>query len=242
MSPTSTGRLDFQGYAPGTIGRIVEAHAVYYHEHWGFDASFETQVARELSEFVSEFQVDRDGLWVTLFDGRFAGSIAIDGKRADTEGARLRWFIVVPTHQGCGIGRALIQEAVAFLPAQGISFYFPVDLRGADPCPRAVRRDRICASSRSMRCDNGGSRSPDGNSVLNPGRCYGIQGPKKKRLCSTPKRWSADRFRANAARPPDRKNRAVCAWHEVAVGKARLRAKIVAGTEKTCFSPRRACR
>ena len=124
MSPTSTGRLDFQGYTPGTIGRITEAHAVYYHEHWGFDASFESQVARELSEFVSEFQLDRDGLWVADSGGRFAGSIAIDGKLADTEGARLRWFIVVPARQGSGIGRALIQEAVAFCRRKGYRSLF----------------------------------------------------------------------------------------------------------------------
>ncbi|MGW8186521.1 MAG: GNAT family N-acetyltransferase [Desulfobacterales bacterium] len=124
MSPTSTDRLEFQGYAPGTIGRITEAHAVYYYEYWGFDVSFETQVAREFSEFVSNFQVDRDGLWVVVRDGRYAGSIAIDGKRADIEGARLRWFIVVPNHQGSGIGRALIQEAVAFCRARRYPLIF----------------------------------------------------------------------------------------------------------------------
>jgi GNAT superfamily N-acetyltransferase len=124
MSATPIDRRDFQGYAPGAIGRITEAHAVYYHEHWGFDASFETQVARELSEFVSEFQVDRDGLWLADSDGRFAGSIAIDGKPAATEGARLRWFIVVPARQGSGIGRALLQEAVAFSRRQGYRSIF----------------------------------------------------------------------------------------------------------------------
>ena len=124
MSPTSTGRFEFQGYVPGTIGRITEAHAVYYHQHWGFDASFETQVARELSEFVSEFQIDRDGLWLADLDGRFTGSIAIDGKRADSEGARLRWFIVVPADQGSGIGRALLQEAVAFSRRKGYRSIF----------------------------------------------------------------------------------------------------------------------
>ena len=124
MSPTSTARFVFQGYVPGTIGRITEAHAVYYHQHWGFDASFETQVARELSEFVSEFKVDRDGLWVADTHGRFSGSIAIDGKRADSEGARLRWFIVVPANQGSGIGRALLQEAVAFCRRKGYRSIF----------------------------------------------------------------------------------------------------------------------
>jgi GNAT superfamily N-acetyltransferase len=124
MSATPIDRLDFQGYTPGAIGRITQAHAVYYNAHWGFDASFETQVARELSEFVSEFQVDRDGLWVAFSDGRFAGSIAIDGKRADVDGARLRWFIVVPARQGRGIGRALMQEAVAFCRRRGYSSIF----------------------------------------------------------------------------------------------------------------------
>ncbi len=124
MSATSSGRLGFRGYTPGTIGRITEAHAVYYHDYWGFDASFETQVARELAEFVTAFQVDRDGLWEVLADGRFAGSIAIDGKRAGAEGARLRWFIVVAAHQGGGIGRALIKEAIAFCRSKGYRSVF----------------------------------------------------------------------------------------------------------------------
>ena len=45
--------IKFHGYYPGVVGKITEIHAVYYNEHWGFDVSFETQVARELSEFIS---------------------------------------------------------------------------------------------------------------------------------------------------------------------------------------------
>jgi hypothetical protein len=47
--------IKIHGYYPGVVGKITEIHAVYYHEHWGFDVSFETQVGRELSIFVSEF-------------------------------------------------------------------------------------------------------------------------------------------------------------------------------------------
>jgi hypothetical protein len=43
------------GYFPGAVGKITELHAVYYHENWGFDISFETQVGRELSEFLRDF-------------------------------------------------------------------------------------------------------------------------------------------------------------------------------------------
>jgi GNAT superfamily N-acetyltransferase len=106
--------IEIRGYYPGVVGKITEIHAVYYHEYWGFDVSFETQVGRELAEFVSRFEEERDGLWVAAKQGDFAGAIAIDGQDAFTEGARLRWFIVVPECHKCGIGKALILKAVEF--------------------------------------------------------------------------------------------------------------------------------
>jgi GNAT superfamily N-acetyltransferase len=114
LSPASKSEIEFHGYVPGVVERITEAHAVYYHENWGFDVSFETQVGRELSEFVDAFQEGRDGLWVATVGGEFAGSVVIDGREATTEGARLRWFIVVPSFQGTGLGKTLLARAVDF--------------------------------------------------------------------------------------------------------------------------------
>lgn len=108
-----------QGYFPGAIGRITEAHAVYYHRHWGFDASFETQVASELSAFVASYDPHRDGLWAALHEDRMVGSIAIDGREAFTAGARLRWFLVHPEAQGAGIGIRLARAAVDFCRQRG---------------------------------------------------------------------------------------------------------------------------
>jgi GNAT superfamily N-acetyltransferase len=107
-------KIQIGGYYPGVIGKITEIHAVYYHEHWGFDVSFETQVGRELALFVSEFDNDRDGLWVATRNGKFVGSIAIDGHNTPAEGARLRWFIVAPEFQNAGLGNELISRAVEF--------------------------------------------------------------------------------------------------------------------------------
>ena len=111
--------IEIRGYYPGVVGKITEIHAVYYHENWGFDASFETQVGQELSEFVSRFDGDRDGLWVATQKGAFAGAIVIDGEQAFADGARLRWFIVVPEFQKCGVGKALISHAVEFCKRKG---------------------------------------------------------------------------------------------------------------------------
>ena len=105
---------EYSGYYPGVIGKITEVHAVYYNEHWGFDVSFETQVGSELSDFIIEFDENRDGLWVARRNHMFAGSVVIDGRNTKINGARLRWFIVVPVFQGLGIGKELISRAVGF--------------------------------------------------------------------------------------------------------------------------------
>ena len=109
-----SSEIKIQGYYPGVVGKITEIHAVYYHEQWGFDASFETQVGRELSIFIGEFDENRDGLWVATAGGKFVGSVAIDGHNARAEGARLRWFIVAPEFQNAGLGKKLISCAVEF--------------------------------------------------------------------------------------------------------------------------------
>lgn len=120
------------GYFPGAIGKITELHAAYYHKNWGFDVSFETQVARELSEFISGFQKNRDGFWVAKEVGEFAGSIAIDGRQAEERGARVRWFIVDPRFQGYGIGSVLLREAIQFCRTAGHNKIYLWTFKGLD--------------------------------------------------------------------------------------------------------------
>jgi GNAT superfamily N-acetyltransferase len=132
LSPASTTETEFHSYYPGVVGKITEAHAVYYHENWGFDGTFETQVARELSEFIDSFQEGRDGLWAAKVGGEFAGSVVIDGREANTEGARLRWFIVVPPFQGTGLGKALLTRAVEFCRSRNYPRVYLWTFKGLD--------------------------------------------------------------------------------------------------------------
>jgi GNAT superfamily N-acetyltransferase len=114
MGDSMPGGVRLTGYFPGLLGRITTLHAVYYHEQWGFDVSFEVQVGGELSAFVRGFQEGRDGLWAALSGDDLAGAVAIDGSQSGTEGARLRWFIVAPSFQGRGIGKVLMGTAMEF--------------------------------------------------------------------------------------------------------------------------------
>jgi GNAT superfamily N-acetyltransferase len=120
------------GYFPGAIGKITELHAKYYHDNWGLDVSFETQVGGELSEFISRFEEHKDGFWVATVAGEFAGSIAIDGKQANVQEARLRWLIVEPAFQGRGIGRLLLKESLDFCKNAGYKRIFLWTFKGLD--------------------------------------------------------------------------------------------------------------
>ena len=128
----SMSEVEFTGCVPGVAGKITEVHGVYYHENWGLDISFETQVGRELSGFLARFQPGRDGLWVANVAGAFAGSVAIDGSDAGNQGARLRWFIVTPAFQGRGIGKALLGKSVQFCKEVGYERVFLWTFEGLD--------------------------------------------------------------------------------------------------------------
>ena len=136
MSEKTQSTVEVIGYYPGVVGKITELHAVYYSEHWGFDVTFETQVGRELSEFLRDFDSQRDGFWAALVDRRFVGSVAIDGTLAASEGARLRWFIVEPSFQGEGIGRLLLGQAVDFCRDVSYSRVFLWTFKGLEPARR----------------------------------------------------------------------------------------------------------
>ena len=128
--------IEIKGYYPGVVGRITELHAVYYHENWGFDVTFETQVGKELSQFVQRLDKNRDSLWAAVKKGQFAGAIAIDGADAFGEGARLRWFIVDPQFQGSGIGKNLITRAIAFCEQQQFPKVFLWTFKGLEDARR----------------------------------------------------------------------------------------------------------
>ncbi len=101
-------------YRPGAIGETVRHHAIYYLEHWAFDVRFETQVARDISEFISQMDSSQDGFWWAEKGDKFAGAVAVDGTCAGKGQARIRWFIVPERFQNDGVGTLLFDQALQF--------------------------------------------------------------------------------------------------------------------------------
>lgn len=101
-------------YRPGIEEDVIRHHERYYGEHWGFDHRFVAQVRREIGQFLTEFDRERDCFWWAASGNDFAGSVAVDGSRWGEGQARLRWFIVPEPFQGAGVGGVLLEQAMTF--------------------------------------------------------------------------------------------------------------------------------
>jgi GNAT superfamily N-acetyltransferase len=101
---------------PGDIGRVVALHGIVYAEEYGFDFTFEAYVAAPLAQFAISSS-ERECIWIAEQDGRLVGSIAIVA--ASPAVAQLRWFLVDPSVRGVGLGKRLLNEAVAFSRSAG---------------------------------------------------------------------------------------------------------------------------
>jgi GNAT superfamily N-acetyltransferase len=93
-------------------------HARFYARHAGFGALFESKVAGGLAEFVGRLDQTGNQIWCAMQQDRIVGAIAIDGQDLGQGQAHLRWFILDDGCRGCGTGRRLLHQALAFCDRQ----------------------------------------------------------------------------------------------------------------------------
>jgi GNAT superfamily N-acetyltransferase len=158
------------GPIPGSIDRVTELHAVCYQREWGFGPYFQTKVATELAAFLERFDERTDGFWTAVVDGRIEGAIAIDGFRAATEGAHLRWFVMSDALRGQGVGSRLMETAMAFCQSRGFDRVYLWTFEGLDAARHLYEKHgfaltaqqpgstwgREVLEQRMELCDNGG--------------------------------------------------------------------------------------
>ena len=113
--PSSEGAVTLRTeLKPGDVGTIIYLHGTIYAHEYGFDPTFEAYVAAPLAQFVRA-DLARERVWIAEQDRRIVGCIAIVG--VSPQVAQLRWFLVDPRARGMGLGKRLLNEAIAFCSA-----------------------------------------------------------------------------------------------------------------------------
>ena len=105
------------GLQPGDIGYVIYLHGDLYAQEYALDQTFEGDVAIGLGKFAKTYDPQKDYFAVAELDGSIVGSIVING--LSDEEARLRFYLVHPDARGRGLGRQLIEGAIAFCRERG---------------------------------------------------------------------------------------------------------------------------
>lgn len=127
MNATTTFTLRHHR-CPGDLGRIVALHGELYAREYGFGLQFEVYAAETLAEFGKPERTERDRLWVAEIEGQIVGSIGIIGR--ENNAAQLRCLLIAPEARGMGLGRRLVETALAFCRESGYDSIFLWTVQG----------------------------------------------------------------------------------------------------------------
>lgn len=115
---------------PGDIGAITRLHGVLYAREYGWPIMFEAYVAQGLAKFALDNDAVLDRIWIAELDGDVIGCIAI--VHTTVSAAQLRWFLLDPRGRGTGLGRKLLETALAFCRDNRFDSVFLWTVRGLD--------------------------------------------------------------------------------------------------------------
>jgi len=101
----------------GDIGAVIALHGRLYAALCGWDHAFEAYVAATLGESMPRFDPRRERLWLVEKGTELLGCLGIVSR--GPESAQLRWFLLDPSLRGRGLGRRLLNDALAFTRAVG---------------------------------------------------------------------------------------------------------------------------
>lgn len=109
--------LDLRDLEIGDAGWMVARHAELYASEAGFDITFEALVAEVVARFIRSRDPARERAFIALSGGRRVGCMLCT--RLTDDIAKIRLFLVEPEMRGRGIGRQMLQAAMAFARAHG---------------------------------------------------------------------------------------------------------------------------
>lgn len=115
--PAPSDTITLRPHRPGDMGWVTSRHGALYAAEFGYDMTFEALVAEITAKFVRDFDPAHEMCRIAERDGARLGSVFV--VKASDEVAKLRLLIVEPSARGLGLGRRLVEAALAFARVSG---------------------------------------------------------------------------------------------------------------------------
>jgi ribosomal protein S18 acetylase RimI-like enzyme len=107
---------------PGDIGYVIYLHGKLYKEEYNYGIGFESYVAKGLHEFITNYNPEKDRVWICEHNNQIIGFLLLLDKGGDS--AQLRYFILRPAYRGIGLGKKLMSEFIEELKNIGYEHAF----------------------------------------------------------------------------------------------------------------------
>ena len=117
MDPASTP-LALRDITDEDLSWVIKSHRDLYTREYGFDGSFVHAVEAALEAFARQRDPRRDGGWVAWHNATRVGSI-LCGRSDEADSACIRLFLLTPGYRGLGLGRLMLEHALAFARSAG---------------------------------------------------------------------------------------------------------------------------
>ncbi|WP_217603239.1 helix-turn-helix domain-containing GNAT family N-acetyltransferase [Chitinophaga sp. GbtcB8] len=101
---------------PGDVGYLIYLHGEIYAKETGYNLEFEGYVCKTFYDFLQNYHPSKDRVFLATYKNRIVGAAAILGHSKEL--GQLRWLLVHPDMRGIGLGKKLVDDAMAFCREQ----------------------------------------------------------------------------------------------------------------------------
>lgn len=136
---TALGPIEIGGYAPGTLGPVLDIMMEQYIRSHGAGFTFEARMATDIVAFLHNFDPTQDRFLIPRTGRRVLGALAVEGDRNPRNWAQLRWFVLRPETRGQGLGRRMLGEALDFARTAGFAGLYLETMAGLDAAAHLYR-------------------------------------------------------------------------------------------------------